>query len=243
MSQHVGLLVDVLVAANRETAERLVDDYGAAMDSAQLYAELLAPAMREVGERWQRDEISVAEEHIATGLMEELLARDYRRSFARPRNSRDTIVMSCLEGERHVLGLRMCANLLEAAGFRVIFLGADLGHAQITAAAQAHQASALVLAAYGESAGDRAVDVVQRLRCSGIRSPIMIGGSAGSWPERLSAMPGVTVVDDLCAIVGVVEALQVPAGDAPGVSSGGATRRCSGGPGGPQTHAPSPSAM
>jgi methanogenic corrinoid protein MtbC1 len=191
-------LVEALVAGDRDAALRCAEKRASTADSQALYRELFAPAMREVGELWADGTISVAQEHLASGLMEELLARDYARVFERPRASRETVLMACVEGERHVLGLRMSANLLEGAGFRVAFLGADTPNADIASVADRHRASAVVLAGYGASRATSLGSAAAAVR----DGRVLIGGSAAAAVEPLPA--GVTAVGDLADIVDAV---------------------------------------
>ena len=90
-----------------------------------LFGEVFAPVLVEVGERWERGDISVAHEHLAaevtTSLVDELAAR----ARTRPDTGRLALV-SCTPGERHCIGGRMLAGLLEAEGWEVLFLGASL---------------------------------------------------------------------------------------------------------------------
>lgn len=205
MSEHVGQLVDALLRGDRDLAYRLVEDHARTTPSTELYGTLLAPAMREVGERWSQDRISVAEEHVATGVMEELLALDYRRVFTRERASREMVLMACPEGERHELGLRMAANLVEGAGFRVAFLGADVPLRQIAADVRNLRAAVIVLVGSGDGRGEPMMEAVDRLRAAEITAPILIGGVGPAWPEGLLQRPGITAVEEIGAIVGAIE--------------------------------------
>jgi methanogenic corrinoid protein MtbC1 len=84
--------------------------------------DVLAPMLASIGDRWEAGELTVAQEHLATGVvrahLEKLLA-DARGGV------RGTAVLACAPGERHELGLLMLAVLLRADGWQVAFLGAD----------------------------------------------------------------------------------------------------------------------
>ena len=82
--------------------------------------------MKTIGELWERDAISVADEHLATEISQRVAARLFWRALnGRPRR-RERVVMAAVQGEEHVLGLRLAADVLESAGFDVLYLGADL---------------------------------------------------------------------------------------------------------------------
>jgi methanogenic corrinoid protein MtbC1 len=85
-------------------------------------ADVLAPALAAIGDAWEAGEITVAQEHLASGVvrahLERLLA-DHRGAV------RGSAVLACVPGERHELGLLMLAVLLRADGWQVAYLGAD----------------------------------------------------------------------------------------------------------------------
>ena len=62
---------------------------------------------------WERDAITVADEHAATAVAERVLASLAARARADRRVSA-TVLLAPPEGETHVLGLRMLADVLEA---------------------------------------------------------------------------------------------------------------------------------
>lgn len=121
----VEALVGHLVAGERDPAVRAA----LALQSAgtpypQIAAGWLQPALYEVGRRWQRREITVAQEHLATALCQDLLLRVLAQSpFAEPCGRR--AVFAAVEGNRHALGVRIVADTFEMAGWEVHFLGAD----------------------------------------------------------------------------------------------------------------------
>lgn len=93
---------------------------------AAIHALVIEPAMARIGELWESNAISVADEHLATAISHGVLLRLFDAlSVARPR-SRELVLLAAVEGQRHVLGLRMVADVLEGAGFDVLFLGADV---------------------------------------------------------------------------------------------------------------------
>ena len=87
----------------------------------ELILELLAPAEREVGLRWQRREWNVAQEHAATAIVESELALLTFDQDSPPTAGR--LVVACVEGEWHSLPARMASELLALRGWDVTFLG------------------------------------------------------------------------------------------------------------------------
>jgi len=100
----------------------LVDQALALNQLEDALTDVLAPVLAGVGERWEAGEISVAQEHLASGVVRSHLERLLADSRAAIRG---TAVLACAPGERHELGLLMLAVLLRADGWQVAYLGAD----------------------------------------------------------------------------------------------------------------------
>ena len=94
---------------------------------------LLAPAQQEVGARWHQGRYTVAQEHVATAVVDDVLglATNYTD---RPRSTTNTLALVCAEGDWHSTPARMAALLFRDAGWRVQFLGAStpVGHLRTT---------------------------------------------------------------------------------------------------------------
>lgn len=94
--------------------------------STFIYDELIANAMKEIGYMWQRNEISVAEEHLATGICEVLLSRYQWEKEKKDNIQAKRVMLFCPEGEHHTLGLKMSASTFEEYGWITKNLGANL---------------------------------------------------------------------------------------------------------------------
>lgn len=118
-------LTSALLARNsaraRQVVLRAVDD-GAPIEEVVL--DVCTPALHEIGDRWSAGEVTVAEEHYATAVVDRLLATLAPRLQRPPTGGRMAIV-STTPGEQHALGARIVSDLLEADGWEVLHLGAD----------------------------------------------------------------------------------------------------------------------
>ena len=113
---------------------------------ADVYLEILQAAMYEVGRRWEANRITVADEHLATAITQWVLAQLYPR-LELPPPSRGRAVITGIEGELHQVGANMVADVLEADGWGVRFLGANVPHAAILDAVEQHAADVLGISA------------------------------------------------------------------------------------------------
>ena len=96
------------------------------MDVAGLYVDVIAPALAEVGHQWETGRMSIADEHLATGIAYDVMRLVSRRATVYPRRSRERILLAAVGAEGHTTGLRMIADLAEGHGFDVQFLGASV---------------------------------------------------------------------------------------------------------------------
>lgn len=117
--------LNAVIAGDRRSAFGIVENARlSGMDIGTLYLEVLQPAMREIGALWQRNQITVAVEHLATGITEAAMARLYHEVFAEVKEDGPALLAATAETERHVVGLRMVCDLLELQGWRTVLLGA-----------------------------------------------------------------------------------------------------------------------
>jgi methanogenic corrinoid protein MtbC1 len=116
---------EALMAGDQLQAELIaLEAVATGMPVADLYVDVITPALCAVGTGWERGELSVADEHLATGIVEWIMSRVAGSATRLPVRSRDRILLAGAELEGHVVGLRMLADLVEGAGFDVRYLGA-----------------------------------------------------------------------------------------------------------------------
>lgn len=115
-----------LLAGDRRGAESLFDAclaQGGSLVDAELG--LIQPALYDVGLKWQNNVISVAQEHLATAIAHTLMTRGLLQS-AVPASNGKRILLACVAGNSHALGLQMVADAFQLAGWDVQCLGANV---------------------------------------------------------------------------------------------------------------------
>ncbi|NUT56989.1 MAG: GAF domain-containing protein, partial [Thermoleophilia bacterium] len=176
-SSTAGLRAAIVAAVGTLDARRviaLVEQSFTLHDVETAVEEIVAPALREVGDRWRSGAECIAEEHL---LSEVVMAR--LRSLLGDRRPavRGTAVLACAPGEQHELGLLALAVLLQADGWLAIYLGADTPLESAVATAVRTEADLLCLSA--RDAESRAqVDAV----VAGLELPerlVVVTGGAG----------------------------------------------------------------
>lgn len=104
---------------------------------------VVVPLVREIGDRWHRGELSIAQEHMVTDIVRRLViaaSRGYLRADNAP-----SLVLSTLSGERHEIGLLMCSWLAAMRRYHTHYLGVDCPPAEIARFALEVDASAVLV--------------------------------------------------------------------------------------------------
>ena len=127
-----------------EQAHAILDRLLAAYQPETVLRELLIPYLHDLGERWERGEVSVAQEHFAANLLRGRLL-GLARGWGQGRGP--AAVLACLPGEQHDLGLLTFGVTLYRRGWRITYLGADTPIATLRQAAGSLTPDLVVLTA------------------------------------------------------------------------------------------------
>lgn len=116
-----------LLAGDEIAAEIAIREaMDAKLSTAEIDDEIIAPALWLVGALWERGEISVADEHIATEISLRVLALQREAQRVAGARGDHKVMLAAPAGELHVVALRMVDNLLRGAGYDTVMLGADV---------------------------------------------------------------------------------------------------------------------
>jgi methanogenic corrinoid protein MtbC1 len=184
-----GALVDELL-------ERLAvaDRRGAVLRGLELVAagvrrhDLLAvvrDAQRRVGELWQANEWTVAQEHAATAVSEAIVMA----TAPQPRadRARGRLALVCADGEWHTLPARLAAETFDLAGYDVVFVGGSVPPDHLYNYLPSLRLDAVAVSATLALNLPGAARTVAAVHAAGLRA--VVGGAAfGTQPERAAAI-------------------------------------------------------
>jgi methanogenic corrinoid protein MtbC1 len=186
--------LDALRRGDRHAAYRALDE---ALDDGrelgQVYLEVVQPAMREIGRLWQEDELTVAEEHLATAITESAMSRMFERVFVWRDVRTPKLLAACAEEERHQMGLRMLCDLLELAGWETTYLGASVPIESLVDLVRKHKPDAVAISATIAPHVPRVREAIRAIRSADLeRQPVIaVGGRVflgdPSLAERIGA--------------------------------------------------------
>lgn len=145
--------------------------------------QLLLPLLRQLGERWERTEGGVAEEHFFGVYMRNKLGARFHH---RQRNTRGPrLLAACLPGEQHELGLLLFALAAHDRGYRLVLLGANTPLDQLATICRRTTIDAIVLSSSMDPpAGTLERALPDLIAATGL--PVFVGGStAENYKEQI----------------------------------------------------------
>ncbi|MCW3039558.1 MAG: hypothetical protein JWM31_1463 [Solirubrobacterales bacterium] len=180
--------------AARATVDRAI---ASGVPVRSIYLDVLTPAMHRLGVLWEEARIGIADEHLATAITQGVLATLHRRlprtppaTAPDPGRVAPVAVLGCGPEDLHGLGARMVGDFLEAAGWRVMDLGANAPAEAFAATADVHGAALVAVSSSraedlaGLSAVRRAIDRLDR-------PPLLaVGGLAHAGSPTVAAAVG-----------------------------------------------------
>jgi MerR family transcriptional regulator, light-induced transcriptional regulator len=125
-------------------AQSVLDRMLASFTLETVLSDAVIAYLHELGERWERGEASVAQEHFASTVIRGRLLGLARGWGA---GSGPLALLACPPGEEHDLGLLTLGVVLHARGWRVAYLGPDTPMETLAQAAKNMRADWVVLAA------------------------------------------------------------------------------------------------
>jgi len=172
-----GRMLDRLVAGDELGVWQLVESaLTGGAEPSEVHLELIVPALRAVGERWAKGELTVADEHRASVVARRVISRLGTR-FTRRGRKRGAVVLGAVAGERHEIPGAIVADQLRGAGFDVIDLGGDTPADAFVSAARQHNPICVLISVTGAGHEGAVVEALTALR-AGIEVPILLGGAA-----------------------------------------------------------------
>ena len=173
-----NLFVQALLNGERRAAVTIASQAlqnGAAIDD--LYADVFQDALYEIGRRWERNQISVAQEHMATAITQYVMAQMYER-IPPAATRRGTAVLTGVPGELHHVGALMVSDVLEAHGWEARYLGSNLPIPAVVSTVREHAPDVLGISVTMLFNLHHATRLIAEVRDLGRPLRIVVGGGA-----------------------------------------------------------------
>lgn len=146
----------------------------------------LAPALVELGERWQSGAIGILEEHLASERLHRAVA--HLCEDVQPPDGAPSALLVTAEGDEHTLGLGLVELVLRESGWNTSWSGRRTPYAAIRRFVSSGACELLAVSASSHSS-DRELLAEQASRlgalCQQHQVHLLLGGE-GPWPEELA---------------------------------------------------------
>ncbi len=185
--------VTSLITGQRSTCAQIVEsELASDIAIREIYTDLFQRSLYEVGEQWERGQVSVAVEHMATAIVDRMLTIVQPRVFGGEERSR-TAIIACVADEYHQLGARMVADLFELHGWRGYFLGADTPLDSLLEMIETHRPDVVGLSLSVYFNLPSLLTAIEAVRAKYPEQQILVGGQAFRWGGA-DALPNVPQV-------------------------------------------------
>jgi DNA-binding transcriptional MerR regulator len=182
-------LREALDRLDEPSAQGVIDRVLATSTLDTFLTEVVLPYLSDLGDRWQRGDASIAQEHFASSVLRGRLlglGRGWGLGVG------PVAVLACLPGERHDLGLIAFGLALRARGWRITFLGSDTPVDTIREASGDIDPSLVVVSSV---TAKRARPLRHELDALADRHRLALGGEAARDGIDLLALPGDPVTE------------------------------------------------
>jgi len=192
-------LRDLLAAQRTSAHELIMDAFHKGYPIPDIYMDVFQASLYEIGHLWESNRISVADEHLSTIITQFIMSDLYQHlEIAEARQGK--LVMTGVQGELHQVGANMVSDVLEADGWDVMFLGADVPPDEVIRAIRVHGANLLGVSVTMYDNIPKLIQLVDMVRREfGEQAPrVMVGGGAFAMnPELPPELAGCLVARNL----------------------------------------------
>ncbi|UQD56712.1 B12-binding domain-containing protein [Flavobacterium sp. K5-23] len=152
---------------------KLLDD---GMDIKTIYLKIFQESQYEIGRLWEKNEISVAQEHYCTATTQMIMSQLYPKIF-KENSLNKNIVATCVGDELHEIGVRIVADFLEMEGWNTYYLGANTPIIAIIEAIEEYKVDILAISVTMVPHVKNAKELIQEIREKSSREvKILVGG-------------------------------------------------------------------
>lgn len=145
-----------------------------------IYTELFQRSLYQVGDFWEKNKISVATEHMATAITENMMIRLQPQLFATERTGKKAVI-ACVANEYHQVGAKMIADMFEMNGWDGFFVGANTPFNELIRFIQSHNPDVIGLSLSIYFNIHELKNTLGQVRTLFPTIPIIIGGQAFRW--------------------------------------------------------------
>jgi len=185
-------LLSAMINANRFAAAEVIEKaLDAGIDPRRVIAEILDPAIVQLGRLWEEEAMSLAQNFVASKIAEDTLLRCIPDSGIH-QHTKGAVVIGNIEDDFHSLGRKTVGLFLTAAGWDVYDLGNDVPAEQFLEKALEVGACVIGASAMMQTTALNILKLRNLIDVQGLsgRMKLAVGGAVFNWRPDLVAEVG-----------------------------------------------------
>lgn len=168
-------MLDAIERFSETEVEHIYNDALSLYPLGLVHNKLIIPLLRQLGERWKEREAGICEEHFFTTYLRNKLGS--RIQQLNHHNHGSMLLIACLPGEYHEVGMLMFTMAVLDKGYRALVLGANVPLQQIPLVLEQQPCEGVVLSASSRISGSLLQEEIPAL-VSKLEIPVFVGGTA-----------------------------------------------------------------
>jgi len=177
--------LEAILNLNKDEAFEIVDLMrGKDYRPKEIYLNIFQRALHKLGELWQKNMISVAQEHYGTAITRRAMERINLNTEPYDNNS-PVFLGVCPPNDNHEVGLRMICDFLESNGWKTIFIGSSSTISSVLDILKNHSVDVLGISVSLSIYLKDTEEMINRVKKEYPEIKILVGGNAINGNERL----------------------------------------------------------
>lgn len=157
--------------------------------------QVIIPVLNVLGERWQEREAGIAEEHFFSAFLRNKLGARLHHESHRSRGNR--LLVCCLPGEYHELGLLLFCIAAIGRGYQILYLGTNMPSSQLSKVVERTDVAAVLLSGSSIDLWQRDIEAELKKDIKSMKVPFMFGGELSEQlREKLESIGGYALGSD-----------------------------------------------
>jgi len=194
-----------LITGDKKKVSAIFDQFITTHELGQFYRKIFIPTMTKIGDEWEAKKLSVAAEHIASNVAENLIKNISDKT--KTDGKKGKILLTTPYGENHSIGCSVLESFLQNKGFIVFNLAPSTPSQDLVNFMKSAKPNSIVISITLKDnikAGQR---LVSQIRQKSKKIPIYVGGQA--FQNNLNVKFDAKVVDNFSDFNAVVKLLKI----------------------------------
>lgn len=149
--------------------------------------EVIIPVLGVLGERWQDRDAGIAEEHFFSAFLRNKLGARLHHESHRSRGNK--ILVSCLPGEYHELGVLLFCLAAIGHGYQILYLGTNTPPEQLIRVTERTDIAAILVSGTKTKLWKKDLEAELKKNIKSLKIPVMFGGQVSDkYKQQLEAL-------------------------------------------------------